>query len=98
MADDVFRVTKDANGNPVYTHNNQVLSKSEFDQRNAQSTAEINALKNQKDDFDSEFDDMRAKIQAMKKPVKRAKGGSVSSASARGDGCAVRGKTKGRFV
>ena len=98
MADDVFRVTKDANGNPVYTHNNQVLSKSEFDQRNAQSTTEMNALKNQKDDFDSEFDDMRAKIQTMKKPVKKAKGGKVSSASSRGDGCAVRGKTKGRFV
>jgi hypothetical protein len=27
-----------------------------------------------------------------------AKGGSVSSASSRGDGCAVRGKTKGRMV
>ena len=26
------------------------------------------------------------------------KGGSVSSASKRADGCAVRGKTKGRFV
>jgi predicted nucleic acid-binding Zn-ribbon protein len=95
MADDVFRVTKDANGNPVYTHNNQVLSKSEFDQRNAQSTTEMNALKNQKDDFDSEFDDMRAKIQTMKKPVKKAKGGTASS---RADGCATKGKTKGRFV
>ena len=96
MADDVFRVTKDANGNPVYTHNNQVLSKSEFDQRNAQSTTEMNALKNQKDDFDSEFDDMRAKIQTMKKPVKKAKGGMT--ASSRADGCATKGKTKGRFV
>ena len=27
-----------------------------------------------------------------------AKGGSVSSASSRGDGCAQRGKTKGRFI
>jgi hypothetical protein len=27
-----------------------------------------------------------------------AKGGSVSSASARADGCAQRGKTKGRMV
>jgi hypothetical protein len=27
-----------------------------------------------------------------------AKGGSVSSASSRGDGCAIRGKTKGRIV
>jgi hypothetical protein len=31
-------------------------------------------------------------------PVKKAKGGSVSSASARADGCAVRGKTKGKMV
>jgi len=29
---------------------------------------------------------------------KMAKGGSVSSASKRGDGCAIKGKTKGRFV
>ena len=31
-------------------------------------------------------------------PVKKAKGGKVSSASSRGDGCAQRGKTKGRMV
>jgi hypothetical protein len=31
-------------------------------------------------------------------PVKKAKGGSVGSASKRADGCAVRGKTKGRMV
>jgi hypothetical protein len=30
--------------------------------------------------------------------IKMASGGSVSSASKRGDGCAVRGKTKGRMV
>ena len=29
---------------------------------------------------------------------KMAKGGSVSSASKRADGCAIKGKTKGRFV
>ena len=33
-----------------------------------------------------------------RKPVKKAKGGSVSSASKRADGCAQRGKTKGRMV
>ena len=33
-----------------------------------------------------------------KKPVGMKKGGSVSSASKRADGCAVKGKTKGRFV
>ena len=30
--------------------------------------------------------------------VKKAKGGMVSSASKRADGCAMRGKTKGRMV
>jgi len=32
------------------------------------------------------------------KPVEKAKGGMVSSASKRADGCAVKGKTKGRMV
>jgi len=31
-------------------------------------------------------------------PVKKAKGGMVGSASKRADGCAVKGKTKGRMV
>ena len=31
-------------------------------------------------------------------PVKKAKGGMVGSASKRADGCAQRGKTKGRMV
>jgi hypothetical protein len=36
--------------------------------------------------------------QVKKKTAKKASGGSVSSASKRGDGCAQRGKTKGRMV
>ena len=32
------------------------------------------------------------------KVKKMAKGGKVGSASKRGDGCAMRGKTKGRFI
>jgi hypothetical protein len=31
-------------------------------------------------------------------PVKKAKGGMISSASKRADGCAIKGKTKGRMV
>jgi hypothetical protein len=31
-------------------------------------------------------------------PVKKAKGGMVGSASKRADGCAVKGKTRGRIV
>jgi predicted flap endonuclease-1-like 5' DNA nuclease len=34
-------------------------------------------------------------VGSKKEPVKKAKGGSVGSASKRADGCAVRGKTKG---
>jgi len=33
-----------------------------------------------------------------KKPKKMASGGSVGSASKRADGCAVKGKTRGKFV
>jgi len=36
--------------------------------------------------------------QVKKKTAKKASGGSVSSASKRGDGCCQRGKTKGRMV
>ena len=42
-----------------------------------------------------------ARMGGMKKGgtvKKMAKGGSVSSASKRADGCAIKGKTKGRFV
>jgi hypothetical protein len=33
-----------------------------------------------------------------KPPVKKAGGGSIGSASKRADGCAIRGKTRGKFV
>lgn len=38
------------------------------------------------------------KIKPTKEPVKKRSGGMVGSASKRADGCAVRGKTKGRMV
>ena len=37
-------------------------------------------------------------VKAKSKAKKYAKGGSVSSASKRADGCATKGKTKGKFV
>jgi hypothetical protein len=33
-------------------------------------------------------------LKDVKEPVKKAKGGMISSASKRADGCAVRGKTR----
>ena len=94
---DKFRITKDASGSPVYTHNNEVVSKDVFDQRNAQSTAEQKEMR-KPDAFDAEFDDMRSKAETLKKTIKKAQGGKVSSASSRADGCCVKGKTKGRMV
>ena len=38
------------------------------------------------------------KEEKRKKPSYMNKGGKVSSASSRADGCAQRGKTKGKFV
>jgi len=82
--DDIFRITKDANGQPVYTHNNEVLSKNVFDQRKEQSAAEQREML-KPDAFDSEFDDMRARSQALqsktaaKKAIPKAKGGNVKS-------------------
>jgi hypothetical protein len=38
------------------------------------------------------------KIKPTKEPVKKAKGGMIGSASKRADGCAIKGKTKGRMV
>ena len=40
----------------------------------------------------------KAAEESLKKAGKFAKGGSVSSASKRADGCAQRGKTKGRMI
>ena len=37
-------------------------------------------------------------VNGDKKPAKKAKGGKVGSASKRADGCAQRGKTKGRMI
>ena len=34
----------------------------------------------------------------MSRPTKKAKGGMVGSASKRADGCAMRGKTRGKIV
>ena len=37
-------------------------------------------------------------VKETSQPVKKAKGGMVGSASKRADGCAIKGKTKGRIV
>jgi hypothetical protein len=53
--------------------------------------------KGMEDESKGKFRELR-KTLGVKSPVKKAKGGTVSSASKRADGCATKGKTKGRFV
>jgi hypothetical protein len=45
--------------------------------------------------YDSSLDGVKAK---MKRQYGMKKGGSVSSASSRADGCCVKGKTKGKYL
>jgi hypothetical protein len=102
--DDIFRIKKDAEGNPVYVHNNETVSKDVFDQRRQTSNDETTAMRNSMTpgiDDDPDMMEIMGKVKAMaasRKPIKKAQGGKVSSASSRADGCATKGKTKGRFV
>jgi len=102
--DDIFRVRKDADGNPVYVHNNEVLSKDVFDQRRQTSSDETSAMRNRVIpgiDDDPSMMEIREKVKAMqaaKKPIKKAQGGKVSSASSRADGICIKGKTRGKLL
>jgi|LakMenEpi03Aug12_release.lakeMendotaPanAssembly.Ray.scaffolds.fasta_scaffold996245_2 hypothetical protein len=58
----------------------------------------LESIKSARDEADDEVKrETRGKVIGLRKP-KFKKGGKVSSASSRADGCAVKGKTKGRFV
>jgi len=61
------------------------------------SKAEKRANKEDEDERKKASARMRKRVTAVKSPG-MAKGGKVSSASKRGDGCATKGKTKGKFV
>ncbi len=84
----IFRITKDASGAPVYMHNNVAVPKDVFDQKNQASINQMNAMRNSVTpgiDDDPEFMAMKAKVQAKqaamaaaKKAIPKAKGGSIS--------------------
>jgi hypothetical protein len=73
---------------------------------NVMGTAEQNAkAKKEMAEQDAKNPDTtQAKVNRMvekikpSEPVKKAKGGKVSSASKRADGCAIKGKTRGKMV
>jgi len=87
-AENVFRVT-----DGKYTHNNEEISKAEFDKRKAETDKAVNAMRGS---------GQRSKPMTMEERKAKAfadignmkKGGKVRTASQRADGCAIRGKTR----
>ena len=97
MGDEQFRVTQDAQGNPVYMHNNVAVDKSTFDELRQQANTDVQSLKNSITsgiDDDPNIAAMRARAKQRSAPKKTfASGGYVKSA----DGIAQRGKTRGKM-
>ncbi len=92
-----FRVVDDK-----YIHNNEEISKEEFDKRRAAAGQAMQDFRSAPTPgFEGTEDDAamaRLRAQAKKKAQGKKAGGVIKSASSRADGCAQRGKTKGRMV
>ena len=85
-AENMFRVE-----GGKYIHNNVEISKDEFDKRKAEADAAIRSARptSNKEKPRSTADRKADAFSELKK------GGKVSSASSRADGCVQRGKTRG---
>lgn len=83
-------------GGKYFVNNNEV-SKQEFDRVNQQSDQAMGIKRDATGKRIRPSPEERRRA-AMSELDGMKKGGKVSSASARADGCAVRGKTKGRIV
>lgn len=100
-AENVFRVV-----DGKYMHNNEEISKAEFDRRKAETDNAMGAMRGSgQRSKPMTMEERKAKAFAdmgnMKKGgkvKKMASGGKVSSASKRADGCVTKGKTKGKMV
>jgi hypothetical protein len=89
--------------NKDYTADDMTISpaaRKAMEEQEAQRKLDAEQERRQKgmeDETKGKFRDLR-KTLGIKSPVRKAKGGKISSASKRADGCATKGKTKGRFV
>jgi hypothetical protein len=89
--------------NKDYTADDMTISptaRKAMEEQEAQRKLDAEQERRQKgmeDESKGKFRELR-KTLGVKSPVKKAKGGTVSSASKRADGCVTKGKTKGRFV
>ena len=84
-----------------YIHNNEELSKAEFDKRKAETDDAMRTIRGSSANSNRgskpmTLEERKAKSFADIDGMKN--GGKVSSASFRADGCAQRGKTKGRMI
>lgn len=78
----------------IYEVLGRPVTKEQYEEASKRMDTPQSKVEEDMDDFAK-----RAKERASQRmtPVKKAKGGTVS-ASKRADGCAIRGKTKGRIV
>ena len=87
-SENTFRVV-----NGKYVHNNEEISKAEFDKRKAETD---NAMRTMRGSGQSAkpMTVSERKAKAFSDLDGMKSGGKVSSASKRADGCAIRGKTR----
>ena len=97
-----FKTVEKADGSlGYYVGNTELQDKAAYDrlQKQADQAADQDLA-----DEETKFDAATSSSGSSGAPseldsmFKKAKGGKVSSASSRADGCATKGKTKGRFV
>jgi hypothetical protein len=93
-----FKTVEKADGSlGYYVGNTELQDKAAYDrlQKQADQAADQD-LADEETKFDTATSSgASSELDSM---FKKAKGGKVSSASSRADGCATKGKTKGRFV
>jgi hypothetical protein len=81
-----------------YFHNNQEVSPDVFKQRQTAADQAIKDFKNAPtpgfEDMDADIRGFKERAEARRKAAGKKAGGAVKSASARADGCAIRGKTR----
>ena len=85
-----------------YFHNNEEVSPEAYKERQAAVDQAMKDFKNAPTPGFEDLEDFaaaaKARAAARRNAVGKKAGGTVKSASARADGCAQRGKTKGRIV
>jgi hypothetical protein len=82
----------------VQANINRLMESRRADQNMIPTLEQQERMRRQKEESDMDTATDKAAQDAPRRSMGLAKGGSVSSASSRADGCAQRGKTKGRFV